>query len=67
MLCICNCLSHSAGKQREVQGLLLHNFAGWHFWRFDISAQLGDSARCLHYSLHMDGVDVNHRYWLSTS
>ncbi len=50
-----------------MQGLLLHDFAGWHFWRFDIDAQLGDSARWLQYSLHMDGVDVNHRYELLLS
>ena len=44
-----------------MQGLLLHEFAGWHFWRFDVDAQLGDGARWLQYSLHMDGVDVNYR------
>ena len=50
-----------------MQGLLLHKTAGWHFWRFDIDAQLGNSARWLQYSLHMDGVDVNHRCALSLS
>lgn len=54
-------VSIGAGKQREVQGLLLHSFSGWHFWRFDIDATLGESARWLQYSLHMDGVDVKYR------
>jgi hypothetical protein len=50
-----------AGKERVVQGLQLHEHAGWKFWRFDVSAELGEQPRCLQYSLAMDGVDQNHR------
>ena len=40
-----------------MQGLLLDEFAGWKFWRFNIEARLGDETRCLEYSVNADQMD----------
>lgn len=44
-----------------MQGLLLDEFEGWKFWRFNIEARLGDKARCLEYSVNADQMDKSAR------
>ncbi len=55
-----------AGKATQVQGLLLDEHAQWKFWRFDVSATLGDSPRQVEYALDADGLSKSDRCPLPT-
>ena len=50
-----------AGQTKQRQGLLLDEHAGWKFWRFDLEALLGDSARVLEYSIEAEQMDKSTR------